>query len=44
MNDLLKNEEIVSPCHPTISLTKVMNGGDSDIIELISADSYLIST
>lgn len=44
MNDLFKNEEIVSPCHPTISVTKVMNGADSDIIELTSAGSYLIAT
>lgn len=44
MDDLLKNEEVVSPCHPKISLTKVMNGADSDIIEVLGAKSYLISS
>lgn len=42
--DLLKNTVIVSPCHPKISLTKLMNGGNSDIVELSSIGSYLIST
>ena len=44
LEDLIKNKQPISPCNPKLSLTKLMNGGNADIVELPGLGSYLIAS